>query len=466
MNISKKYLSLGIVGLLLLVGSAYLYLSGDYVGLFKSFAQIPFTLDVDSDSTSPFEGEIFLEIGDSTFPLLSHFSYPSSPKGFYSLPDIDATSGLNISVTTITSGLDYVIDAQSNYYTIKRSVVKKENRVDVTDVIKNTTTSALSVDLKNYAVLPDVVFDPAAVYLGGKRLSENNLKNSFGNYVNPNSNDLHPTFFYHDGENGIGIAVTDSSYKTLATENLDVYQDQIEGGVVGYSLNIAPGQSETRTWSIYPVPGTNYNTFISQASADFPALVGASIQPSPTFCSPAILCLAPPEDCYYQGGGACTCGTLICPEVTPPTPLTGEQLISLKSGWNQVGSPAGDLNIGNIPRCKIDKLVSYNETSKAYQDTQVMTPMRGYWAHSSETCTFSVVGADTHTKTLALKSGWNLISSEKSWSDIKGSCSLASVIWHWDTTTGQYTEVSATTPLNDSLSYWVNVGQDCLISEN
>jgi hypothetical protein len=70
MNISKKHLGPILVVLVLLLGGV-IYKSGLYLDLFKSFAQIPFTLTVDTDSSSQLHGEISLDVRDSTFPLLS-----------------------------------------------------------------------------------------------------------------------------------------------------------------------------------------------------------------------------------------------------------------------------------------------------------------------------------------------------------------------------------------------------------
>jgi hypothetical protein len=168
-------------------------------------------------------------------------------------------------VQTVIKDNQFEITANGLYYSVKRTVRKNGNRVDITDAFQNPRATDVGIILKNYARLPSVNVNHSAVYLGGIPIDKADFKHpSLNLYTNTVA--YNPTFFAGNGPTGIGIHGADEIYRAHARETLEIGA-VAEGGVVDNEFLLRAGTSYTRSFSVYPVVGDYYD-FINRVRAN------------------------------------------------------------------------------------------------------------------------------------------------------------------------------------------------------
>ena len=140
--------------------------------------------------------------------------------------------------------------------------------------------------------------------------------------------------------------------------------------------------------------------------------------------------------------------------------------ISLKSGWNLVGSPVdsneplSSKTIGTRNQPPVD-LIFYNwnqTTGKYYRpiESDTLQGQRAFWVHSpSESTTQSFSGSSQKGLMTELTLGWNLYSPTEETPTPLGALS----VWEWDIHTQNYTQLSTTENLIPLTGYWVFMNQ-------
>lgn len=171
--------------------------------------------------------------------------------------------------------------------------------------------------------------------------------------------------------------------------------------------------------------------------------------------------------CVKRGGAPTPTPTTPPPDTpTPRPPRPPEIKITIYAGWNQISSPAGTLNfqslVANSECSGVRGPYFYDATTNSYRTGEFIEEMLGYWVYSGNSCEFSVSGTYSGGS-LRLNKGWNMISSSKSWNEIKGNCVKTSSIWHWN---GRgYVKIPESQNMNRRNGYWVRVSGNCRISE-
>lgn len=140
----------------------------------------------------------------------------------------------------------------------------------------------------------------------------------------------------------------------------------------------------------------------------------------------------------------------------------GKITTKLFYGWNLISSASKPINIGEIDGCNLIKAYWYN--GKDYEVAETLEPMKGYWVFSEYDC---VAGfpKGRNDSNQSMHKGWNMISSRKSWNEIKNNCSALTQIYWWNPSKRKYEKVEHYTKLEDYKGYWVYVKNSCFISE-
>lgn len=144
--------------------------------------------------------------------------------------------------------------------------------------------------------------------------------------------------------------------------------------------------------------------------------------------------------------------------------------MSIYKGWNIISSPFEEpLDLTEIAKsCKLTTYQgkiwawAYDPANGWTQPTQV-SKGEGVYVLSKENCTINSTGDLAVFSPRTLKGGWNLISAEKSFEEIRGDCEMApnTGIWEFDSKSGQWNIVSVQDDLKRGKGYWVAVKNNC-----
>ncbi len=139
--------------------------------------------------------------------------------------------------------------------------------------------------------------------------------------------------------------------------------------------------------------------------------------------------------------------------------------IRLKNGWNLISSPSAPIPIDQITtQCKIRKNAAYFYEAARYEEVSLLEPSKGYYIYSEGDCILRTDIAVSEALSLNLQPGWNMISSMKSWNEIKGNCERTKSIWAWDTASDDFVKVLSTEQMTATKGYWVKVKDACTIT--
>lgn len=132
-------------------------------------------------------------------------------------------------------------------YKVSRRIEKRSDHLRVFDTISNTGRELAGVMIENRLALP---VTPKEVLLAGRpRIGVTSFREQ----------PAHPTALAWWGDYSVGLVAEDDVFRTH-------HRAFSEPGAIGLSdprLGIAPGQSHTLEWSIYPQKGGDYWSFIN-----------------------------------------------------------------------------------------------------------------------------------------------------------------------------------------------------------
>ncbi len=141
----------------------------------------------------------------------------------------------------------------------------------------------------------------------------------------------------------------------------------------------------------------------------------------------------------------------------------GRKSISMTKGWNLISSPSGPIPVADILlSCRIRGDNAYWWNGREYEIAYEIEPMKGYWIFAEEDCTVPPPTGEEDLS-LDLQEGWNIISSNSSWTEIKGDCERTRNIWTWDATAQDYRKVHIWDQMDATRGYWVKVKKACTI---
>jgi hypothetical protein len=202
-------------------------------------------------------GGFALHMGKNTYRFSSSFSYPDA--GFNQLTSGIKATGNQKGFTFSVKGNR--VTAQGPDYTIIRTVNFRSSRVQILDTIKNRRDTPLGLSVRHELDLNKLVGAP--VRLAGNPDPSSSEYHSFGN----------PSVHIVTPEGGMGFIAEDDVLRHQAL--LYVRSDEkVKSAVAGLRtemLRLAPGETYTLEWSVYPVAGPDYYDFINLVRKDWGA---------------------------------------------------------------------------------------------------------------------------------------------------------------------------------------------------
>jgi hypothetical protein len=145
--------------------------------------------------------------------------------------------------------------------------------------------------------------------------------------------------------------------------------------------------------------------------------------------------------------------------------------VTIQPGWNLISTPLKTMQLNEVLGTCSGKVQNYlwKLKNNNWRITTTLEPLEGYFLYADASCVLSFLGQD-HSSPISreLSRGWNIISSKKSWNDIKGNCILdGDAIYEWVNTngTGSWNTLSTNTTLDDSKGYFIKVNDACTITE-
>lgn len=130
---------------------------------------------------------------------------------------------------------------------ISRRVTVAGDHVQVADTFTNTSEALIGVRFEHFAEYPA---PPEAVYLAGRK--------SFAEAANA-WEAMHPSAFAQFEDLGVGLVAEDDIFRV----HVRSLHDARSFGLADDRLGLAPGNSLTLEWSIYPIAGGDYWAFVN-----------------------------------------------------------------------------------------------------------------------------------------------------------------------------------------------------------
>jgi hypothetical protein len=203
-------------------------------------------------------GGIALKVGKSTYRFDSKFSFPDA--GFNRLAAGPVSTAGQKDWKVIRNG--NTVKAQGSDYSIVRTVEFKPNRITVSDAITNKHKDApLGLSVRHELDMNAIKDVP--VRLAGNPDPAMTEYHSYGN----------PSVHFTIPEGGLGMITEDEvlRHQSKLYTALDEPTGNTVGGIRTDMLRLAPGETYTTSWSIYPVAGPDYYDFVNQVRNDWGA---------------------------------------------------------------------------------------------------------------------------------------------------------------------------------------------------
>ena len=213
---------------------------------------------------SSYQGKILpgggfeLNVGKSTFKFSSAFSFPNAGFNILNAGEIDKTGQKNWRVKVDTK-TNHVI-AQGDDYRIERAIKFEKTHAEIVDTITN---------LHKNAPLGMAVRDE--LDLNGIRNSQIRLA---GN-PDPSANDYfapgNPSVHVRLANSGIGMIAEDDVLRNQALLYTRVGEKNSSpvAGIRTEMLRLAPGETYSLRWAVYPVAGADYFDFVNLVRNDW-----------------------------------------------------------------------------------------------------------------------------------------------------------------------------------------------------
>ncbi|MFA6213908.1 MAG: PKD domain-containing protein [Candidatus Micrarchaeia archaeon] len=151
-----------------------------------------------------------------------------------------------------------------------------------------------------------------------------------------------------------------------------------------------------------------------------------------------------------------------------PSPPNESIVLKFERGWNMVSVPTEyDIQLSDIQaKCGITSAWYYNPVLGQYSAaTTFGKGIVGFWMKASSACTYELAAPYAASWSSPLKAGWNLIgapASEATLSEVSGDCKVASGLWNYSPSLGQYTYSSKLEP---GKGYWIKVDAACTLND-
>jgi len=201
-----------------------------------------------------YAGGLCLKAGKEQFWIDARFSYPNA--GFNGAPAEEGKAEGEAGWKPVVSvaGKMITVSAEGGSYAWKRTLDCGDHFIAVRDTFTNKTKEVVGIIVQNRCVSEDI---PLKLRVGGMPASP-----QFGSAptVAPDNS----TLFMGLNACGIGLYVADTPFRNQLL--IEVKANQALLGTNQFGL--APGDSYTLRWSIYPTPDNDYFTFINRLRAD------------------------------------------------------------------------------------------------------------------------------------------------------------------------------------------------------
>lgn len=227
-------------------------------------------------------GGIRLTVGARQWLISSVFSYPNA--GLNHLvadPADNASSHPEWSVAVKTAARAATVHATGPHYRLERTVRLTPRRIEVADRITNTNRQAAlgmmvshTVDLSNA--------EASVVRLAG------NPDPAINTYYSPPNPSVHIAL----PDQGLGLICEDDAFRNQA--RLFCADQGKSAGFRTNMLLLAPGETYTMRWAIYPISGPDYYDFINLVRQDWGA--NFTVLGPWTFFNPDTILATPIDD--------------------------------------------------------------------------------------------------------------------------------------------------------------------------
>ena len=193
-------------------------------------------------------GGFTLNIDGTDYPFQSRVSWPN---GNYNLLADAASGESNWQVSTqALGGNRYRVNASGSFYSIVRDIEVFPTHVYVEDTYTNNWSQDLG--LLVYNEVPVISSQVNQSLLSGWE--------KFGRQIETHVPDYGPSVFFSDSNTGIGIVPVDDVYVVQAIAYVDW---QNAAGVGTEKFALAPSDSHTLEWAVYPTGSKDYYDFIN-----------------------------------------------------------------------------------------------------------------------------------------------------------------------------------------------------------
>lgn len=219
-------------------------------------------------------GALQFQVGSRSFSVVTRTSLPDG--NWYS-------TGATGKSHSITRGQSATAQWEGSGYMVLRKVSVQDDCIHIFDTFSNTSNKLVGVIYENRLALPE---KPQQILLAGRPVFSDTQS-----VQDPE----HPTVMARWNDAAIGMVAEDDVFRVQ--NNAFVGPSAI--GLADDQLGIAPGQSHTLEWSIYPLPHGNYWDFINAVRRNW----GVNFQlPGVGFDFPGLAKNAPTsqEQCDYM----------------------------------------------------------------------------------------------------------------------------------------------------------------------
>ena len=201
-------------------------------------------------------GGFLLNIGKNTYRFFSFFSYPDA--GFNRMDNGKPVRGENGWKVSVKGNQ---VIAEGRYYRIVRTINFTPRRVEISDAISNLNKrTAFGLSVRNELVLGK--FKNAPIRLAG---CPDPARSKYSAFSNPSIHIVVP-------EGGIGFIAEDVVYRCQSLLYVEPdKKTEAAAGIRTDMLRLAPGETYTLKWAVYPVAGPDYYDFINLARVDWNA---------------------------------------------------------------------------------------------------------------------------------------------------------------------------------------------------
>jgi hypothetical protein len=137
--------------------------------------------------------------------------------------------------------------------------------------------------------------------------------------------------------------------------------------------------------------------------------------------------------------------------------------ITLNPGWNMFSTIDKTLTVDLIKTtCGTPyPPLTYNSSIKKYNQTNTITPGKGYWIYLTSRCTLNLDTSITVNDIPPLELGWNQIggpSASVIFNNVKGNCNVVGLPLKYNSTIKKY---NTSDTLDPGYGYWVYVKSGC-----